>query len=462
MYQTVQMLISEKNYPEVFCFAQKNSVLAKNLYNAALFRIRQVFTGWDKQKRSENEEQVFEEIKATLKVYPTLSFKRVLTYHSLEKLMRVTVNPDFFAGLPMQTAQAIVREAVSKFKEWLDSLKQYKKDPSGYTGKPKMPKYIKADKRTFVVTNQDAVLYPLEKEGYCALKLPGFDKNSRIQLAYVSSDSRLKQVSFTPYYGRYLMSFDIEYLVPAFYPDLPNAAGIDFGTDNIAAIACTDGSSVVYKGGAILSENRLFAKRKAEAVSLITQGHAHKHAESVFLSNLSARHACFNKDQMHRISMDIIRYCIDHRVGTLVLGVNKFWKQRSNMGKINNQKFVSIPHNQLRWMISYKAMTAGITVIEQEESYTSKADITAKDFIPVYGKETGRPVFSGRRVERGYYLCSLGYCINADCNGAANILRKTFPDTWDKISDFRFLAMPETIRFHHLYKRTRKCCRLSA
>ena len=60
------------------------------------------------------------------------------------------------------------------------------------------------------------------------------------------------------------------------------------------------------------------------------------------------------------------------------------------------------------------------------------------------------------------YLCSLGYCINADCNVAANILRKAFPDIWDKVSYFRFLAMPETIRFHHLYKRTRRCCMLSA
>ena len=83
-------------------------------------------------------------------------------------------------------------------------------------------------------------------------------------------------------------------------------------------------------------------------------------------------------------------------------------------------------------------------------------------FIPVYGKETGCPVFSGRRVERGYYLCSLGYYINADCNGAANILRKAFPGIWDKVSDFRFFAMPETIRFHYLYKRTRKGCGRSA
>ncbi len=43
----------------------------------------------------------------------------------------------------------------------------------------------------------------------------------------------------------------------------------------------------------------------------------------------------------------------------------------------------------------------------------------AIDVIPVYGKETTHPVFSGRRVERGWYLCKEGYCINADCNGAA-------------------------------------------
>ena len=75
-------------------------------------------------------------------------------------------------------------------------------------------------------------------------------------------------------------------------------------------------------------------------------------------------------------------------------------------------------------MISYKALIAGIEVVWQEESYTSKADCTAGDLIPVYGKERTHPVFSGRRIERGLYLCKAGYCINADCNGAANILRK--------------------------------------
>lgn len=120
------------------------------------------------------------------------------------------------------------------------------------------------------------------------------------------------------------------------------------------------------------------------------------------------------------------------------------------MSKKSNQKFVSVPHDKLRWMLSYKVMVAGIDVIWQEESYTSKADCTAGDFIPVYGKVEGHPVFSGRRVERGLYLCKDGYCINADCNGAANILRKAFPDAWAACGDYHFLAAPDVIGFKDL------------
>lgn len=224
-------------------------------------------------------------------------------------------------------------------------------------------------------------------------------------------------------------------------------AGVDFGTDNIAAIACTDGTSVVYKGGVVLSECRLFAKRKAQAVSKMTRGHIHMHAVSRHLNRLSLKHSCRMNDELHKISTSIIRWCMAHHVGTVVLGVNKLWKQKADMGKRNNQNFVSIPHARLRWLITYKALAAGITVVEQEESYTSKADITAKDFIPVYGEEEGTPQFSGRRTVRGIYRTSKGYAINADCNGAANILRKAFPDAWDGVKNFRFLAVPQCCSF---------------
>ena len=107
---------------------------------------------------------------------------------------------------------------------------------------------------------------------------------------------------------------------------------------------------------------------------------------------------------MHKLSKAIVRYCIAHRIGILVVGTNRLWKQHASMSKKNNQKFVSIPHEKLRLMISYKALVAGIEVIWQEESYTSKADCTAGDLIPVYGKEKTHPVFSGCRIELGFKL----------------------------------------------------------
>ena len=157
---------------------------------------------------------------------------------------------------------------------------------------------------------------------------------------------------------------------------------------------------------------------------------------------------------MHKISCRIIEWCIAHRVGVLVIGTNKFWKQNADMGKRNNQNFVSIPHAELRQMIAYKAMIAGITVIEQEESYTSKSDVTANDPIPVYGHVEGKPSFSGRRISRGRYQTHSGLIINADCNGAANILREAVPHAWAGKTDFRFLAAPYSIPYQRLQKVT--------
>ena len=450
MKKAVPMIVSEDNFKEIFSFADRYSKLAKALYNAALFRIRQVFTGWDKvENRTPLEQSVFDEIQCTKETYGKFSCRRVLSYPSLDKILRATKNPDFFAGLPMQTAQSIVRQAVTDFKAWLEALKSYKKNPSSCTGKPRMPKYCKTDRKTFKVTNQDAALYHSKDGKGCLLKLPKTE-NNRIPISYLIDTSNLREIVFKPYYGKYIMTFIVEEMAPPFYPDMPNMAGVDLGTDNIAAIACTVGSSVVYKGGAILSANQLFAKQRAAAVSLLTKGKTHCHASSAFLTNLSRKHDCFLKDQFHKISAAIIKYCVAHRIGILVVGTNRLWKQHVSMSKKNNQKFVSIPHEKLRWTISYKALIAGIEVIWQEESYTSKADCTAGDILPVYGNETARPVFSGRRIERGLYLCKQGYCINADCNGAANILRKAFPYAWDACKDYHFLATPVSIGFKDL------------
>ena len=467
MYLADTTVLSKNKNPDVYERMEQDLLLSKNLYNAALFRIRQVFTGWEKEERTQNEEDVFGELRTMQAAYPKVKVGRVLSYRALDAVMRANNNPDFFAGLPMQTAQRVLKEAVTVFRAWLSSLKEFRRAPERYTGKPCMPKYLKNDRHTFYITNQDAVLYPVYRKTDAAgrkitdsgapgeydgmeLKLPLMKK--RLYLRHIAADSRLKEVQVKPYYGKILLVLVLETEDPPMSREKPYLAGIDFGTDNIAAIVSTDHASRIYKGGAVLSKSRDFHKRKAEAAGIITKGTERKHADSARLRRLSLHHDCFMKDMMHKISTDIVRYCAEHGVGTIVMGVNRGWKQGSDMGNVNNQNFTGIPHDRLRKMIMYKAAREGIRIMEQEESYTSKADITAMDFIPVYGRENGNVEFSGRRIKRGLYACSAGYSVNADCNGAANILRKAVPDAWEGTEDFRFLATPETAGFKDLQR----------
>lgn len=360
--------------------------------------------------------------------------------------MRVTENPDFFIGLPMQTAQAIVKQAVTDFKNWLASLREYKKHPEKFLGRPKMPHYKKQDLATVIITNQDAVLYPSETG--VSLKLPIIKK--RLSFSNISEHAFLKEVRIKPYHGRFLFCLTFEEPEPVIETSMPYTCAIDFGTDNFAAIVCDDGSSAIYKGGAVLSDTQWFHKQKAKYVSILTKGYKNQYAASKRSSDLSYRHANFVKDQCHKISRSIIDFCVDHQAGTLIFGVNPLWKQHSKIGKINNQKFVSMPIAFLRSMITYKALNAGIKIIEQEESYTSKADITTKDYIPTYGVDDKDAQFSGLRIKRGLYRCADGTILNADCHAAANIMRKAVPDIWDRTTDFSFLASPKVYGFHEL------------
>lgn len=443
-YRVTQRIISSDDllYPYFDDLCRKS----KLLYNAALFRVRNIFTGYDKEHRTENEVEVFQEVALLQRSHPNMHVRRVISYTHLEKMMRVTENPDFFSGLPRQTAQQMVKQSVTDFKNWLASLSEYKKHPEKYLGKPKMPRYKKSDLTTVIITNQDAVLY--RDDIGMSLKLPL--QKQRLYFSNLSSDPVLKEVKIKPYYGRFLLCLTLEEPDVAFDPSGSHVCAIDLGTDNFAAIVCDDHSSAIYKGGAVLSKIQWFHKQRAKYVSIITKGHEKKHAVSKRLRDLSFHYANFVKDQCHKISRSIIDFCMEHQCGTLILGVNLLWKQRSNMNKINNQNFVSMPITLLRTMITYKALNAGIRIIEQEESYTSKADLIANDRIPTYGVDDKDASFSGKRIKRGLYRCSNGMILNADCHAAANIMRKAIPDIWKDTRDYTFLSAPDVYGFHKL------------
>lgn len=364
----------------------------KDLYNAAMYLLRNNFTAAGKVKRGEvltpNEREVRERVL-------NVTDRTVLTYTVLNKLLYA--GPQYKA-LPAHMAQRTLKTAAEAFKGWLSALSGYKKDSSRFLGRPKMPGYLKGTRYTVTSSNQECYI----KNGY--LKLP----KTKLCLR-VPENGRLLNVRIKPYYDCFLILCCFESTAAE-----PLSAGgvlaIDLGIDNIAA-CISDEEAFLIKGGIIKSRNQWFNKELARL-----------RGAGGNTDRLCRKRDCFMRDAMHKISRRIVDYCTGHDIGTLVIGYNKGWKQHSNIGRRNNQTFVQIPLGLLRFMLEYKAQAAGLNVIYQEESYTSKASAADSDPLPVYGEPA--PAFSGRRISRGLYRTADGTIINADINGAANIMRK--------------------------------------
>ena len=200
-----------------------------------------------------------------------------------------------------------------------------------------------------------------------------------------------------------------------------NVFSIDLGINNLATLVSNkpDFQPVLFSGKPVKSLNQQFNKRKAELQSL---GHRR------LIAHMAVTRFCQINDYFHKVSHQIIALCLKEDVGKIVIGKNKDWKQEVNIGKANNQTFVSIPYQSLIDQINYKASRYGIEVVEQEESYTSKADALALDHLPVKSKSKDKFTFSGKRKLRGLYQSSIGKLVNADVNGSLNILRKVIGD----------------------------------
>ena len=172
--------------------------------------------------------------------------------------------------------------------------------------------------------------------------------------------------------------------------------------------------------------NQFYNKRKAELQKKLGHTGTTKHMER--MTNKRNRRI---DHYMHTASRYIIDLLIQEGIGVLVIGKNDGWKNEIEMGKRNNQNFVQIPHARFIQMLTYKAELVGIRVQITEESYTSKASFLDRDPLPVHGKgNREKHTFSGKRLTRGLYRASNGREINADINGAGNIIRKVAPDAF--------------------------------
>jgi putative transposase len=363
---------------------------SKNLYNAANYEIRQAY--------------IFE--------------RRYLSYNELDKRMQ---QHEAYRALPAKVAQQVLRQLDQCWQGFFAARKAYKQNPSKFLGVPKLPKYKDKTKgrNVLIYTEQAISKIGLKRGLVCPSMLP---------IEVKTKQTSIDQVRIVPRQGYYVVEVIYERKVQQADVKSDLCAGVDLGITNLATIASNKPGFIprLVNGRPLKAMNQWYNKRKAQLQKKLGKtGTTHQIEQLTNKRNRRIHHA------LHTASKRIIDLLVQEGIGTLIIGKNDGWKQEVEMGTRNNQNFVQIPHARFIDMLTYKAELVGIQVITIEESYTSKASFLDLDPLPKNGRKHAQaPKFSGKRIKRGLYQAADRRIINADVNGAYNIIRKGKPDAF--------------------------------
>ena len=482
MYRTRQIRIRKGH--KLWEYGRELCAGSVCLYNRANFLMRQYATSVrameEMKPLRENQMQAYQLVSKATRGSRHEPKGAWLTYGQLDHVLKMTDDPAY-RSLPAQANQQVLKRLLRDYKSFFKALEQYRKHPERFTGAPRLPGYRrKGSLATAVLTNQICRI----KEGRY-LKFPGtkdlldIGNPDRLSMKTGSRPFRLKEVRIKPGPDDLVVEVVLDYgmneeegtarrtgLARLSQEELRKklsevrglgnclrAVAIDPGVDNLCAVTNNFGARpFLIRGGAVKSENRYYNKKLAELKAQAMR--CNKSHGTRRIGRLTGRRNRIIKDLMHKASRKIADWAEENRADLVVLGHNIFQKQGISTGRANNQAFVQIPYGVFAGMLRYKLGERGIALLETEESYTSKADFLAGDWIPTYGKEKGQKkekvkngkkektgehqgtsfTFSGKRIRRGLYRHADGTRSNADINGAANILRKVFPNVteWDR------------------------------
>lgn len=312
-----------------------------------------------------------------------------------------------------QAAQKTVQLVDKAWKSYFKAIKDWKQNSSKYLGKPRLPKYLsKSGRQVFMLKNIQCSL----NDGIFRISFKPFGGYS------VSShaEGKLIQCRFVPKGDCYVMEIVYQIEVPETKKERQRICSIDLGTENIVTMVNNIGEKpIVIKGGAVKSINQFYNKKKAELQSQLKKETGKDW--STKLQRLTDKRYEKIKYLMHCASRKVVDYCVEHQIDTLIMGLNKTWKQ----GNQNKQNFTYIPFDMLIKQIQSKCEECGIEVLTTEESYTSGTSFLDNE-QPVkenYNKE--------RRVYRGLFRSDCGKSVNADVNAAYQIMKKVIPNVFD-------------------------------
>ena len=369
--------------------------LSKNIYNQSIYNIRQHYFAEGTYLRYEAN-------------YPFMK------------------NEENYKVLGASVAQQTMKCADNAFKSFFGLLKLAKSGKYA-SWKIKMPKYLKKESMYKIClvqaqTSDGMLLVPMSYQ----MKKKNYD-SIRIKIPPYLHDKKIRQIHIIPkhngkYFEAVYMFDDAEQETPIL--DSEKALSIDLGVSNLATCVTNEGGSFIIDGKKLKSINQWYNKELARLSSI-------KDKQKI-KSYTNRQYAITNKrnnrvsNYIYNAAKLIIRYCLDHKIGNIVVGYNDGFQDRSNLGRVNNQNFVQIPLGKLKSRLEYLSKLNGLNFVLQEESYTSRASFFDKDDIPSWNPQN--PVsteFSGTRIYRGLYKTKSGTLVNADVNGALNILRKS-------------------------------------
>ena len=228
-----------------------------------------------------------------------------------------------------------------------------------------------------------------------------------------------KQVRIVPSHNNFIIEvvYDAQERAPK---STSKYAGIDLGVDNFATITfSTQNNPLIIKGLELKSINQGYNRLISKAQELLPA----PLKTSKPIHRLWSRRSWILKTKIHQMTAFLATLFDEMQIEKVFIGKNNNWKQNLPFGKKVKQRFAYLPYETFIEQLRYKCQLRGITVVMQEESYTSKASFLDNDDIPVYS-EVENPKFSGGRIKRGLYRSGNGQLINADVNGSYNILRK--------------------------------------
>jgi len=375
----------------------------KNLYNQSLWTLRQAYEATGRND----------------------------SYPKMDKAMKQVRNLEGeinYKFLKAKVAQQTLRRVDRNFKSFFNASEDFKTNPSKYNNQPHPPQFKRKDYDNLIYDYQ---AFSIKGDVVC------LEKGLEIKLPTQLVGQTIKQIEIIPKPSSFHAVFVYEEDPNQFkqVPKNDRVMSIDLGLNNLATCV-TNGvvKPFIIDGRRLKSVNAYYNKRKAKMQAQLEIGRSKKWSNK--LQSLTNWRNAFVNDYMHRATHVVVKTCVLNGISKVVVGDVAKSLGHINLGKKTNQNFVNLSLGQFVDKLGYKLGSHGIELVVTNESYTSKASFVDGDKMPLlYNPNTKKkPSFSGKRIKRGLYKSCDGTHLNADVNGAYNILRKTQDLSIDALS----------------------------